>query len=146
MTGYRTGFMAGDERLMEALRRLRPNLGAATPEFVQSAAVAAWNDDAHARTLRARYAAKRERIRRAFERFGWIIEASEATFFLWTRAPGGDDRAFVERLMRVGVVALPGSFLDPAGAGYVRWALVPTLDECQQAIERLGAVAAAVAR
>jgi acetylornithine aminotransferase len=146
MTGYRSGFMAGDPRLIEALRRLRPNLGAATPEFIQKAAVAAWNDDAHADTLRARYAAKRDVVRAAFERFGWTIEASDASFFLWTRAPGGDDVAFVERLMRVGVIALPGSFLDPAGAGYVRWALVPTLEQCREAVERLSALAAAATR
>ncbi|TMQ70416.1 MAG: aminotransferase class I/II-fold pyridoxal phosphate-dependent enzyme [Candidatus Eisenbacteria bacterium] len=146
MTGYRSGFMAGDPRLIDALRRLRPNLGASTPEFIQQAAVAAWNDDAHADALRARYAAKREVVRAAFERFGWTIEASEASFFLWTRAPGGDDVAFVERLLRVGVIALPGSFLDEAGAGYVRWALVPTLAQCREAVERLGAVAAAIAR
>jgi aspartate/methionine/tyrosine aminotransferase len=57
MTGYRSGFMAGDRRLIDALRRLRPNLGAATPEFIQKAAIAAWNDDAHAERLRAVYAA-----------------------------------------------------------------------------------------
>jgi hypothetical protein len=55
---------------------------------------------------------------------------------------GGDDVAFVERLMRVGVIALPGSFLDPAGAGYVRWALVPTLEQCREAVERMSQVAA----
>jgi acetylornithine aminotransferase len=146
MTGYRSGFMAGDPRLIDAQRRFRPNLGASTPEFIQKAAVAAWNDDAHAEQLRARYARKRDVVRAAFERFGWTIEASEASFFLWARAPGGDDVAFVERLMRVGVIALPGSFLDPAGAGYVRWALVPTLEQCREAVERMSAVAAAAAR
>jgi acetylornithine aminotransferase len=146
MTGYRSGFMAGDPRLIDALRRLRPNLGVATPEFVQKAAIAAWSDDAHAEAMRARYAAKREVVRSAFERFGWTLEASEASFFLWMRAPGGDDVAFVERLMRVGIIALPGSFFDPAGAGFVRWALVPTLEQCREAVERMAAVAAARAR
>ncbi len=146
MTGYRSGFMAGDERLIDTLRRLRPNLGTSTPDFIQQAAIAAWSDEAHVAELRARYAAKRDLVRAAFERFGWTIEASQASFFLWTRAPGGDDVAFVERLLRVGVIALPGSFLDAAGAGYVRWALVPTLEQCHEAIERLSAVAAAPAR
>jgi acetylornithine aminotransferase len=146
MTGYRSGFMAGDPRLIEALRRLRPNLGVATPAFVQAAAVVAWNDDAHAEVMRARYAAKREVVLSAFRRFGWTVEASEASFFLWMRAPGGDDVGFVERLMRAGVVALPGSLFDPAGAGYVRWALVPTLEQCRAAMERMAAMVAAPAR
>ncbi len=137
MTGYRSGFMAGDERLITALRRFRPNVGVATPEFVQRAAIAAWNDDDHAAGQRALYAAKRELLKREFERRGWTIEASEATFYLWVKAPGGDDWAWAERLMKKGVLAAPGSMFGDAGKGYVRWALVPTLDGCREAIARL---------
>ena len=137
MTGYRSGFMAGDERLIAALRRFRPNVGVATPEFVQRAAIAAWDDDAHAADQRALYRAKRELMLAAFTTRDWQVEASEATFYLWARAPGGDDVAFVERLMRAGVLATPGSFLGEAGAGFVRWALVPTLDQCREALERM---------
>jgi len=146
MTGFRSGFMAGDERLITALRRFRPNLGAATPEFVQRAAIAAWNDDAHAEIQRARYAEKRRLLLGYFQRRGWEVEASQATFYLWMKAPGGDDVAFVESLMRVGIVALPGFFLGEAGQGYVRWALVPTLEQCREAVSRLDAVADPVAR
>lgn len=140
MTGYRSGFMAGDERLIAALKRFRPNVGVATPDFVQTAAIAAWNDDAHASEQRARYAAKRELFIAAFRARSWTIEASEATFYLWMRAPGGDDVAFAERLMRLGVVTTPGSFLGPGGEGYLRWALVPTLADCREAIARLDAL------
>jgi acetylornithine/N-succinyldiaminopimelate aminotransferase len=143
MTGYRSGFIAGDERLIEALRRFRPNVGVATPDFVQAAAIAAWDDDAHAERQRQRYAAKRRLLLDDFARRGWAVEASEATFYLWTRALGGDDVAFVRRLMRAGLVALPGSFLGAAGAGFVRWALVPTLEECREALGRLDGVSAA---
>jgi succinyldiaminopimelate transaminase len=137
MTGYRSGFMAGDARLMQALHRFRPNVGVATPEFVQRTAIVAWNDDAHAADQRRIYAAKRELMRAAFDRLGWIIEASEATFYLWARAPGGDDVAFVERLMKQGVLATPGSFLGAGGEGFVRWALVPTIEKCREAITRV---------
>ena len=146
MTGYRSGFMAGDPRLMDALRRFRPNVGVATPDFVQAAAIAAWDDDAHSADQRARYAAKRALFLEAFARRGWAVEASQATFYLWMRAPGGDDVAFVESLMRAGVVATPGSFLGEAGAGRVRWALVPTLEQCREALRRIAAVPDPVAR
>jgi len=146
MTGYRSGFMAGDPRLIEALRRFRPNLGVATPEFVQQAAIVAWSDDAHAAKQRERYAAKRDLLRPYFARRGWEIEASEATFYLWMKVPGGDDVAFVDRLMQVGVVPLPGRLLGAAGAGYIRWALVPTLEGCREALSRLDAVPDPVTR
>ena len=140
MTGYRSGFMAGDERLIAALKRFRPNVGVATPDFVQRAAIAAWNDDAHPEDLRARYAAKRRLFVDALARLGWKTAASEATFYLWIRAARGDDVGLVERMLRAGLVALPGSFLGAGGEGFVRWALVPTLPECRDAITRLESV------
>jgi acetylornithine aminotransferase len=140
MTGYRSGFMAGDARLVAALRRFRPNVGVATPEFVQRASIAAWDDDAHPVEQRARYAAKRTLFLEDFARRGWTVAPGDATFYLWIGAARGDDVGLVERLLRAGLVALPGSFLGPGGEGFVRWALVPTLEACRAALARLDAV------
>jgi len=143
MTGYRSGFIAGDERLIEALRRFRPNVGVATPDFIQQAAIAAWNDDAHADQQRERYAAKRRLMLEHFARRGWAVEGSEATFYLWMKVPAsyaGDDVAFVRSLLRAGIVATPGSFMGEAGAGFIRWALVPTLEDCREALGRLDGI------
>lgn len=140
MTGYRSGFMAGDARLVDALRTFRPSAGVATPDFVQDAAIAAWNDDAHTAEQRAKYGEKRALLLAEFARRGWRTEASEATFYLWMRAPGGDDVAFVEKLLRLGLVVTPGSYLGAGGEGFVRWALVPTLAQCREAIARLAAL------
>lgn len=137
MTGFRSGFMCGDERLIDVLRRFRPNVGVATPDFVQAAAIAAWDDDAHPEAQRARYAAKRAAMLEAFGRHGWKVEASEASFYLWMRVPDGDDVRFVEGLLRRGMVAMPGSYLGPGGEGFVRWALVPTPEQCREAVARL---------
>jgi len=137
MTGYRSGFMAGDPALIDALRRFRPNVGVATPDFIQDAAIAAWNDDAHTTATREVYAGKRRLFLDEFARRDWKVEASQATFYLWMRVPGGDDVGFVEALLKLGIVTTPGSFLGPGGEGYVRWALVPTLTQCREAIARL---------
>jgi len=139
MTGYRSGFMAGDRRLIKVLHKFRPNVGVATPEFVQRAAIAAWQDDAHPSEQRGVFAAKRMLVMDEFRRRGWTVEASEATFYLWAKAPGGDDVAFVEKLMGIGIIATPGSFMGTGGEGFVRWALVPTVDDCREAVERLQA-------
>jgi len=143
MTGYRSGFMAGDERLIDALKRFRPSLGNATPDFIQAAAIAAWNDDTHTPAQRDGYGAKRKLFLAEFARRDWKVEASEATFYLWMRAPGGDDVGFVESLLKLGIVTTPGSFLGIGGEGFVRWALVPTLEQCREAIARLGQLAGA---
>jgi acetylornithine aminotransferase len=137
MTGFRSGFLCGDPRLIDALRRFRPNLGVATPDFVQAAAIAAWKDDDHPADQRARYAVKRRLMLDYLSARGWRVEASEASFYLWMRVPDGDDVGFVERVLRVGLVAMPGSYLGRGGEGFVRWALVPTPEDCREAIARL---------
>ncbi|MEQ1834557.1 MAG: aminotransferase class I/II-fold pyridoxal phosphate-dependent enzyme [Candidatus Eisenbacteria bacterium] len=141
MTGYRSGFMAGDVRLIDALKKFRPSVGAATPDFIQDAAIAAWNDDAHTVTAREVFGAKRRLFLAEFAKRGWRTEASQGTFYLWMQAPGGDDVGFVESLLKLGIVTTPGSFLGDGGAGFVRWALVPTYAQCEEAIARLGQLA-----
>jgi acetylornithine aminotransferase len=44
-----------------------------------------------------------------------------------------DSESLVERLLERGVLVSPGSFFGPSGEGYIRFALVPTLDECERA-------------
>lgn len=129
MTGYRSGFVAAPSAIIDALKKYRPTVGTAPQEFVQRASVVAWNDERHVEETRARYRAKREVLIPAIEAKGWEIVASEATMYLWVIAPEGT----VEKLLEHGVVISPGSFFGPSGEGYVRFALVPTLTECERA-------------
>ena len=70
------------------------------------------------------------------------MTASDATMYIWIAVPGGaTSEAFAERLLdEAGVVVTPGSYLGPSGEGYVRFALVPTEEQCAQAVGRLEAV------
>ena len=131
MTGYRSGFVAAPREIVDALKSYRPTVGTAPQEFVQRASVVAWNDERHVEETRARYAAKRDVMVPALEAQGWEIVASDATMYLWTVGPD------VEALLDRGVLVSPGSFFGPSGEGYVRFALVPTLDECRRAAEIL---------
>ncbi|HEX6844642.1 MAG TPA: aminotransferase class I/II-fold pyridoxal phosphate-dependent enzyme [Actinomycetota bacterium] len=139
MTGYRSGFAAGDPELIGALKRLRPAVGVTPQEFVQRAAVAAWSDEAHVEENRAGYAAKRAVFLGLFARHGVEVAASEGTFYLWTRVPDGRPSAeFAYGLLeRTGVIVTPGSYFGAEGEGYVRIALVPSLAECERAADRL---------
>jgi succinyldiaminopimelate transaminase len=129
MTGYRSGFVAAPPAVIDALKAYRPTVGTAPQEFVQRASVAAWNDERHVEETRAHYQAKRDVLIPAIEAKGWEIVASEATMYLWVIAPEGT----VEQLLARGVVISPGTFFGPSGEGYVRFALVPTLEECERA-------------
>jgi aspartate/methionine/tyrosine aminotransferase len=65
------------------------------------------------------------------ERKGWEVVASDATMYLWVAVPDADELA--ELLLARGVLVSPGTFFGPSGAGYLRFALVPTLAECERA-------------
>jgi succinyldiaminopimelate transaminase len=132
MPGYRSGFVAGDPALVAALKRYRPNVGVAPPEFVQLAAVAAWGDEEHVAAVRETYRAKRDVVLPALEARGLRHVGGDATFFLWLDgAPAG----FQERLLERGVILTPGDYFGPAGEGFLRLALVPTLEQCERAAE-----------
>jgi acetylornithine aminotransferase len=134
MTGYRSGFIAASAEVIEALRLFRPTLGTAPQEFVQRASIAAWNDEAHVERTRERYRAKRTLMLTALENAGLRVAASEASFFLWVKAPDGESsEEFATRLLERGIVVAPGSYLGSCGEGFVRMALVPTLEECERA-------------
>ena len=134
MTGYRSGFVCAPEEIADALRSFRPTVGTAPQEFVQRASVAAWSDDAHVEDVRAIYRRKRETLLPALEAAGLRLAGSTATFYLWLDV-GGPSEAFARRLLEHGVVCAPGSFFGPAGEGYVRFALVPTQEQCERAAE-----------
>jgi acetylornithine aminotransferase len=131
MTGYRSGFVVGPAEVVAALKAYRPTVGTAPQEFVQRASVVAWNDERHVEETRARYRAKREVLVPAIESRAWEIVASEATMYLWVVGPDPD--ALLER----GIIVSPGEMFGPSGEGYVRFALVPTLEECERAAEIL---------
>jgi succinyldiaminopimelate transaminase len=132
MPGYRSGFVAGDPALVGALKRYRPNVGVAPPEFVQLAAAAAWGDEEHVAAVRETYRAKRDVLLPALEARGLRHVGGDATFFLWLEgAPAG----FHERLLERGVILTPGDYFGPAGEGYLRLALVPPLSECERAAD-----------
>jgi len=134
MTGYRSGFLAGDRDVIASLRALRGHPGVASAEFVAPAATAAWSDDAHAAERREIFRAKRDRFLAFFARHGLEAGASEATLYLWVKVPAGETSGgYALRLLEEGIVVAPGTAFG-AGEGYVRVALVPALDECEAAV------------
>ncbi|MCW2965439.1 MAG: aminotransferase class I/II-fold pyridoxal phosphate-dependent enzyme [Actinomycetia bacterium] len=132
MTGYRSGFVCAPPEIGDALRSFRPTVGTAPQEFVQRASVAAWSDDQHVDDVRALYRRKRETLLPALEERGLRLAGSEATFYLWVDV-GGASEEFARRLLGNGIVVAPGSFFGEAGEGYVRFALVPTQEQCEHA-------------
>jgi len=138
MTGYRSGFVAGSQELIAALRQYRPTVGTAPQEFVQRASVVAWNDEEHVERTREIYRRKREVLLPALASKGIRVAGSAATMYLWLEVPAGEDsEELATRLLEHGLIVSPGTFFGPSGDGYWRLALVPTEGECERAAEIL---------
>ena len=140
--GMRSGFVAGDARVLEKFLLYRTYHGSAMSPAIQAASVAAWDDEAHVGHNRQLYAEKFAAVTPVVAQ-ALDVSLPEASFYLWAKVPG-DDAEFARELYREQhVTVLPGSYLardahgvNP-GAGYIRIALVAPLAECQEAAERL---------
>jgi succinyldiaminopimelate transaminase len=137
LAGYRAGFVTGDTALIAELLEIRKHAGLMVPAPVQAAMAAALGDDAHADDQRARYAARRARLRPALEGAGWAVDHSEAGLYLWATHPDLDCRASVERLARAGILVAPGEIYGPGGARHIRVALTATDERIDAAVGRL---------
>ncbi len=140
--GLRSGFVAGDARILEKFALYRTYHGCAMNPAVQSASIAAWNDESHVEENRRLYV----------EKFGKVIallapvlpvSRPDAGFYLWVRTPVADT-TFAQQLHRdYNISVLPGSFLareargvNP-GSDFIRLALVASLDETLEAARRI---------
>jgi len=144
MAGFRSGFVAGDREMIRWLARIRPSQGIASPTFVQAAAIAAWGDDAHAADQRRRYATKRDLLRRVLEDKDYELVSTDASFFIYFRTPREETEAqFVARMLASGIGLVGSRAFAPVtdliedGPGWIRLALVPTLEECREAAKIL---------
>jgi N-succinyldiaminopimelate aminotransferase len=140
--GLRSGFVAGDEQVIQQFLKYRTYHGCAMPPATQAASIMAWNDEAHVEHNRALY---REKFAAVLEILNPVLDVQmpDAAFYLWVKTPGSDTD-FARGLFETqNVTVLPGSFLSRdteagnPGDGYVRMALVAPLDECLDAAQRI---------
>jgi N-succinyldiaminopimelate aminotransferase len=142
LPGLRSGFVAGDARLIKPFLLYRTYHGCAMSIPTQYASVTAWNDDAHVAANRALYRSKFDRV---LPILSPVIEVQRPAggFYLWLNV-GGDDEAFTAGLFaQQNITVVPGSYLarqtalGNPGAGYVRISLVASEEDCVQAAGRI---------
>ncbi|MGB1092024.1 MAG: succinyldiaminopimelate transaminase [Oceanobacter sp.] len=142
LPGLRSGFIAGDAKMLEPFLLFRTYHGCAQPIQTQLAAIAAWNDEAHVEENRRQYTEKFKTFIEILEPV-CDIEQSDASFYLWFKTPIADD-LFAQRLFaEQHITVLPGSYVSRTidgvnpGAGRVRMALVASVEECREAALRI---------
>ena len=141
--GLRSGFIAGDSKLLAEFLIYRTYHGSAMSLPVQYASIAAWGDEEHVIANRELYREKFAQVLPILQR-KYIVQKPDASFYLWLAVPQGDDLAFTQLLwQKAAIKVLPGRFLarntihGNPGAGFVRIALVSELDDCLEAARRM---------
>jgi N-succinyldiaminopimelate aminotransferase len=142
LPGLRSGFVAGDARILEQFLRYRTYHGCAMPPHHQLASIAAWEDETHVVDNRRRYREKFDAVL-AILGDALALKRPEAGFYLWPETPVPDTE-FARLLLRdYNVTVLPGRYLGrDAGQGNpgtdrVRMALVAEHAQCVEAAERI---------
>jgi len=140
--GMRSGFVAGDSRIIEKFSLYRTYHGMAMNPAIQVASIAAWNNEAHVTENRRMYTEKFTKVVEILKPV-LPVKIPEAGFYLWIRTPVADTR-YAQNLYRdYNVAILPGSFLARSAQGvnpgenFVRLALVASTEETVEAAQRI---------
>ncbi len=146
LPGMRSGFVAGDAKLLTPYALYRTYQGCAMPIHHQLASIVAWGDEAHVEQNRAMY---REKFDLWLDQLGekLPLRRPDAGFYFWL--PVKDDEQFVKTIYeKLNIHALAGRYLsrempdyqkngNNAGKNFVRMALVADIEQSQVAIDRL---------
>ncbi|MBI5754446.1 aminotransferase class I/II-fold pyridoxal phosphate-dependent enzyme, partial [Candidatus Peregrinibacteria bacterium] len=153
--GYRIGFVAGDAQIVKIFKLLKTNIDSGTPNIIQEAAIKALENDEHVAQMRKLYLEKAEILVKGLRAAGLESALPQATFYVWQKAPKGmSDVEFAKKLLEpeIGIVVTPGSLISDEcdvvgadgrikkvnpGAGYVRFALMPSVKEIKEAVKKL---------
>lgn len=146
--GMRSGFVAGDEKIIEKFALYRTYHGCAMNPAIQAASMTAWNDEAHVIENRRLYAEKFDIVTPLLTDV-LQVEKPDAAFYLWAKIKQSSGRSMTDTEFALAlyrdfnVTVLPGSYLareahgvNP-GLNFVRLALVASLDECVEAAKRI---------
>jgi len=141
--GLRSGFVAGDADIIAKFLLYRTYHGCAMSPAAQAASVTAWQDESHVIENRRLYTEKFNTIAPMLKTVWPAVEMPDAAFYLWVQTGQDDTKLAVQLKRDLNITVLPGSYLareahgvNP-GKGFIRMALVATLDECVEAAQRI---------
>jgi aspartate/methionine/tyrosine aminotransferase len=138
LAGVRAGFYAGDADVVAYLRLVRQHAGLMVSAPVQSAVALAYDDDAHVETQREVYHRRLATLSEALVAANVECPFPQGSFYLWCRREGMDGWALAQWLAEVtGLIVGPGELYGPAGAHYVRIAMVQPDERIELAASRL---------
>lgn len=140
MTGWRIGMAVGNEKMINALFRVKSNLDSGIPQAIQKAAIRALQGPqesiAEANAVLQR---RRDKLVPALNGVGLQARSPKATFYVWAKIPEGyTSLGLTERLLdEVSIAVTPGVGYGSRGEGYIRLSLTIPDERMEKGLERL---------
>lgn len=141
MTGWRIGFIAGNEKLIGAMRHLKPNIDAGPFGAIQDAAITALEfQRSFPQEMSRIYQERRDIIVPALRRMGLQLDAPKSTLFLWAELPATLTSTKVSQRLfdEAGVVVSAGRSFGPSCDKFIRLALTAPTPRLIEAARRFG--------
>ena len=143
MAGWRTAFLVGNAKVVQALAKLKSYLDYGAFQPIQIAATVTLNEDPeHPGRVQGIYQSRRDTLCDGLRRIGWEVDPPRGTMFLWAPIPEPyrelGSVEFASALVKEAKVATsPGVGFGPGGDGHVRFALIENEQRIQQAVRNL---------
>ena len=137
MTGWRVGYAAGPEDVIQEMNTLQQYSFVCAPSFAQKAAVPALDADMTAKV--SAYRRKRDIVYEGLKEKFNVVKPGGA-FYIFPEAPGGDGGAFVAKAVENNVLIIPGSVFSERTTHF-RISFATSDDMLMQGVEALNRIA-----
>ena len=140
MPGWRVGFCCGNQKLVNALTKIKSYMDYGTFTPIQVAAIKAINHcDKDVSMICSMYESRRNELCSGLKRIGWDVETPLATMFVWAKIPDNYQHLgsleFSKLLIEHANVAVsPGAGFGEDGDCYVRFSLIENEHRIRQAV------------
>ncbi len=141
MTGWRIGYAAGPEGILNGLMRIHQYTIMSAPTTAQDAAMEALaNGEASVQKMVAEYDRRRRLIVSGLNRLGLTCFEPKGAFYAFPKisASGMDDESFAEKLLlEEHVAVVPGNAFGRGGEGFVRCSYATAYEKIEEALQRM---------
>lgn len=137
MTGWRVGYAAGPEPVIQEMNTLQQYTFVCAPSFAQKAAIPALHADHSARV--SAYRKKRDLVYEGLSAKFNVVKPTGA-FYIFPEAPGGDGERFVAKAIENRVLIIPGNVFSERNTHF-RVSFAATDDTILRGVEVLNRLA-----
>ena len=137
MTGFRVGALITQNKdLLRKYSSLRLSMGVGTPDFIQKAAIKAWDNDTFAEYNRKQYKKKRILLKNCLEEKGFQTWA-DGGFYLWVKHSKLSAKKIWNLFLSQGLLLTLGEAFGKDGKDYLRMIYCITTQQCSEIIKRI---------